>query len=221
MAAFERALHVYSVEYLLQNISRNPHGNTSNGDYIYICVKEYCFSGSFFAEHLRATSSANSLFSMWITQCMVKSNRPLPHSIFWNSTLETKQLALLFVYWYIHKTLLYMSIHQLFSNIYSIFLWFYFASGLTSVVLYKKTILKNLLNSQEKTCTGVSFLIKLQPEASKKETSTQAFSCEFCEIFKNISFKENLQTTASLLRVCSFKSSSNICDGTFCDYSNS
>ena len=143
MAAFERALHVYSVEYLLQNISRNPHGNTSNGDYIYICVKEYCFSGSFFAEHLRATSSANSLFSMWITQCMLKSNRPLPHSIFWNSTLGTKQLVLLFVYWYIHKTLLYMSIHQLFSNIYSIFLWFYFASGLTSVVLYKKTILKN------------------------------------------------------------------------------
>ena len=30
----------------------------------------------------------------------------------------------------------------------------------------------------------------------KKETLTQAFSCEFCEIFKNILFTKHLQTTA-------------------------
>ena len=34
----------------------------------------------------------------------------------------------------------------------------------------------------------------------KKETLAQAFSCEFCEIFKNTSFAENLRTTASEIR---------------------
>ena len=44
-------------------------------------------------------------------------------------------------------------------------------------------------NSQESTCANASFLIKLQDEAYnfiKKETLAQVFSCEFCEISKNI-----------------------------------
>ena len=42
-------------------------------------------------------------------------------------------------------------------------------------------------NSQENTWPRVSFLIKLQarPPTIKKETLTQVFSCEFCEISKN------------------------------------
>ena len=46
-------------------------------------------------------------------------------------------------------------------------------------------------NSQENTCARVSFLTKLQacrPEACnfiKKETLTQVFSCEICEISTN------------------------------------
>ena len=43
-------------------------------------------------------------------------------------------------------------------------------------------------NSQENTCARVSFLIKLQAEASnfiEKETLAQMFSCKFCEISKN------------------------------------
>ena len=32
---------------------------------------------------------------------------------------------------------------------------------------------------------------------SKKETQTQVFSCEFCEIFKNTFFVEHLRTAAS------------------------
>ena len=43
--------------------------------------------------------------------------------------------------------------------------------------------------SQENINAGVSFLIKLQGEACnfiKKETLAQLFSCEFCEISKNI-----------------------------------
>ena len=46
-------------------------------------------------------------------------------------------------------------------------------------------------NSQENTCTRVSFLIKLQASGLhlyKKETLAQVFSCEFCEIFKNTFF---------------------------------
>ena len=66
VAASEGAAHVYFVEYVLRNISQNPHDNTSNGDHIYICVQEFLFkfSESLFAEHLRVTSFANSLFCM-------------------------------------------------------------------------------------------------------------------------------------------------------------
>ena len=62
---------------------------------------------------------------------------------------------------------------------------------------------KNILqNSVVNNCTGVSFLIKitlfnLQPcnlQISKKPS--QAFYCGFCEIFKNTSFREHLQTAA-------------------------
>ena len=55
--------------------------------------------------------------------------------------------------------------------------------------------LKISQNSQEYTCAGVSFLIKLQAKACKfikKETLTQMFSWEFCEIFKNSLFTEHL-----------------------------
>ena len=48
-------------------------------------------------------------------------------------------------------------------------------------------------------CQGL-FLIKLQVSTCnfiKKQTLTQAFSCEFCEIFKNIFFVEHFWVTAS------------------------
>ena len=44
----------------------------------------------------------------------------------------------------------------------------------------KKLFLKISQNSQENTCVGASFI--------KKETQTQVFFCEFCEIFKNTFF---------------------------------
>ena len=43
----------------------------------------------------------------------------------------------------------------------------------------KKASLEISQNSQENSCAKVSFLVKLQAEAS------QVFSCEFCEISKN------------------------------------
>ena len=67
-------------------------------------------------------------------------------------------------------------------------------------VFYKKGVLKISQNSQESTCARVSLLIKLQPTACnfiKKETLAQVFSCEVCEIFKNIFLTEHLWTTAS------------------------
>ena len=45
----------------------------------------------------------------------------------------------------------------------------------------KKLFLKISQNSQENTCARVYFLIKLH-------TLAQVFSCEFCEISKNIFF---------------------------------
>ena len=65
----------------------------------------------------------------------------------------------------------------------------------------KKLSLEILQNSQESTCAGVYFLLKLQASACnsiKKQTLAQVFSCEFCEIFKNTFFTEHLQATASL-----------------------
>ena len=56
----------------------------------------------------------------------------------------------------------------------------------------KKVFLKISQYSQENTCVWVSFLIKLQDSASnfiKKVTLTHEYSCEFCEIFKNICFE--------------------------------
>ena len=56
-------------------------------------------------------------------------------------------------------------------------------------------------NSQENTCARVSFLIKLQVSTCnliKKETLARLFSCESCEISKNIFF-----TSGRLLRTIS------------------
>ena len=50
--------------------------------------------------------------------------------------------------------------------------------------------------SQENTCVGVSFLIKMQAwrrATLSKKTPTQVFSYEICEIFKNKFFTEHLQ----------------------------
>ena len=55
----------------------------------------------------------------------------------------------------------------------------------TRGVLWKKVFLEILQNSQENTCTRVSFLIKLQANFIKKETLGYVFTCEFCQISKN------------------------------------
>ena len=60
----------------------------------------------------------------------------------------------------------------------------------------KKLFLKFSQNSQGNTCARASFLIKLHGSACsfiKKETLAQAFSCEFCEIFKSIFLIEHLR----------------------------
>ena len=61
-------------------------------------------------------------------------------------------------------------------------------------------VLTVLQNSQESICARVSFSIKLQAKANnfiKKETLTQMFSCEFCEILKNIFSYRTPPATAS------------------------
>ena len=70
----------------------------------------------------------------------------------------------------------------------------------TGGVLYKNVFLKSSQNSQENTCARVCFLIKLQASACnfiKKETPPQVFSCEFCEVFRNIFFTEHLRRLLS------------------------
>ena len=49
---------------------------------------------------------------------------------------------------------------------------------------------KNSFRSSHQRCLKPATLLK-------KETLAQVFSCEFCEISKNTSFTEHLQTTAS------------------------
>ena len=64
----------------------------------------------------------------------------------------------------------------------------------------KKGALINCTNSQENTCARASFLINSQAWALQlylKKTLAHAFSCEFCEISKNILFIEHLWMTAS------------------------
>ena len=56
----------------------------------------------------------------------------------------------------------------------------------TRGVLFTKVFLEISQNSQENTGVRVSFLIKAWAcNFIKKETLTQVFSCEFCEISKN------------------------------------
>ena len=58
----------------------------------------------------------------------------------------------------------------------------------------KKVFLNIFQNLKENPCPRVSFLIKLQ---LKKETLTQLFSCEFCNIFKNTFFYRTPTVAAS------------------------
>ena len=58
-------------------------------------------------------------------------------------------------------------------------------------------------NLQENTCTKISFLVKLLEVCNftKKEPLTQVFSSDFCKIFKNIFFTEQLRVTTSDTRM--------------------
>ena len=58
-------------------------------------------------------------------------------------------------------------------------------------MLYKKSVLRVLPNSQKSTSVGVSFLIKLKAtrlRLIKKVIFRQVFSCEFWKIFKDTFF---------------------------------
>ena len=61
-------------------------------------------------------------------------------------------------------------------------------------VFYKKGFLKNFTKF-----TGKHLCQSLRAcNFIKKETLAQLFSCEFCQIFKNIFFTEQASTTASV-----------------------
>ena len=64
-----------------------------------------------------------------------------------------------------------------------------------------KVFLKILQKSQENTCVGVSYLVKLQSTCNfiKKETPTQALPCEFCKIFMNNFFYRTPPIAASVI----------------------
>ena len=64
-------------------------------------------------------------------------------------------------------------------------------------VVSKKGVLRNFAKFEGKhLCQGL-FLSKVG--GLLKESLAQVFSCEFCEISKNIFFTENLRTTTSAL----------------------
>ena len=64
-----------------------------------------------------------------------------------------------------------------------------------------KVFLKILQKSQENTCVGVSYLVKLQSTCNfiKKETPTQVLPCEFCKIFMNNFFYRTPPIAASVI----------------------
>ena len=73
-------------------------------------------------------------------------------------------------------------------------------------VFYEKGVPRNSQNSQENTCTRVSFLIKLQAsglQLIKKETLAQVFLCEFCEISKNtFSYRTPPVAASGIFQLC-------------------
>ena len=71
----------------------------------------------------------------------------------------------------------------------------YFASSSLFRSSRPNLFLEISLNLQENNCARASFLTKLQASAGnfiKKETLAQMFSCEFCEISKNLFIIEHL-----------------------------
>ena len=64
-----------------------------------------------------------------------------------------------------------------------------------------KVFLNILQKSQENTCVGVSYLVKLQSTCNfiKKETPTQVLPCEFCKIFMNNFFYRTPPIAASVI----------------------
>ena len=70
----------------------------------------------------------------------------------------------------------------------------------------KKCVLKNfaLLTGKKPVLESLFDKVAvLQPIDFIKETPTQVFSCEYCEILKSIYFEKHLQTTASTLVIFS------------------
>ena len=65
----------------------------------------------------------------------------------------------------------------------------------------KTGVLKNFAKfTRQHLCQSLTvFLKKVFCKFIKKETLTHVFSCEFCEIFQNTFFTENIWTTASEL----------------------
>ena len=79
---------------------------------------------------------------------------------------------------------------------------FIFSQAVVFRFSVEKVFLEFSQNSQENTCARVSFLIKLQ-SYFKKDTLTQVFSCEFCEISRKAFFAEHLRWL--LLHFSSFR----------------
>ena len=70
-----------------------------------------------------------------------------------------------------------------------------------SEVFYKNAVLKIWQYSQENNSVGVSFKSSCRitdVHFFQKDTSTQVFSCEYCEISKNTYFEKHILTAASV-----------------------
>ena len=68
----------------------------------------------------------------------------------------------------------------------------------------KKVFVEISQNSQENTCVRDSFLIKFIKNFIKKESLAQVFSCEICEVSKNIFFYRTPLVAASVIDINGF-----------------
>ena len=95
------------------------------------------------------------------------------------------------MFWWIDIALQKQNLTKLFHQ--TRFSWMFILNleAVVQMCSVKKLFLEFSQISQENTCARVSFLIKMQAYACnfiKKETLAQVFSCEICEISKNIFF---------------------------------
>ena len=104
--------------------------------------------------------------------------------------------------WFIFNKFLNFTKKETLAQMFSCELHLFYRTSLVAAFVHSEEVaprcfLKNFAKFTGKTCFGVLSLIKLQA-SERKETSTQVFSCEFCEFLTNKFFYRTPPVAASV-----------------------